>query len=125
MSGGGNSGTGGPGNALMSAFAKVVQGQMPNKAAHEFANMGLATSLKDLKGSASTQVDILGSKLFQSNPYEWVQQVLMPALAAKGITSQDEITAEISKLFPVRTASSGHDRDGTARSLSRRRQVAI
>jgi hypothetical protein len=39
------------------------------------------------------------------NPYEWVQSVLMPALAAHSITSQNDIIAEISKLFPVRTAS--------------------
>src|SRR5882724_8406921 len=39
-----------------------------------------------------------------ANPYEWVQQVLMPALAAKGITSQNEIIARIAGMFPVRTA---------------------
>lgn len=39
------------------------------------------------------------------NPYEWVQKVLMPALAAKGITAQNDIIEEVSKMFPVRTAS--------------------
>jgi hypothetical protein len=40
-----------------------------------------------------------------ANPYEWVQKTLMPALAAHGITSQNQIIDEVSKMFPVRTAS--------------------
>ena len=48
---------------------------------------------------------IKGRDLFMANPYEWVQRVLMPAMAAKGITSQNDIIAEVSRLFPVRTAS--------------------
>jgi hypothetical protein len=44
MKGGGSGGAGGPGNALMSAFAKVVQDQMPKTAAEEFERMGLGTA---------------------------------------------------------------------------------
>jgi hypothetical protein len=104
--GGGGSGNGGPGNALMSAFAKIVQGQMPKTAAEEFARLGLGTA-KHIEGSAESQIEggIKGRDLFIKNPYEWVQQVLMPALTAKGITSDQDIIAEISKLMPVRTAS--------------------
>ncbi|MGN6536408.1 MAG: hypothetical protein ACTHKQ_11855 [Mesorhizobium sp.] len=105
MSGAGNSGTGGPGNALMSAFAKVVQGQMPKKAAEEFSRLGLTTSYSDIQGSSQAEAGIRGASAFSANPYEWVQTVLMPTLKANGITSQDAIIQEISKLFPVRTAS--------------------
>jgi hypothetical protein len=107
MSGGGGSGsgTGGPGNALMSAFAKVVQGQMPKKAAQEFDRLGLTTSFKDIKGSSAAQADIVGASLFAKNPYAWVQTVLMPAMAKHGITDQNDVIQEISRLFPVRTAS--------------------
>jgi hypothetical protein len=105
--GGSGSGTGGPGNALMSAFAKVVQGQMPKKAAEEFAAMGLVQgSIRKAGGGTSTiEGGIAGRDLFQHNPYEWVQSVLMPALAKHNITSQEQVIEEISKLFPVRTAS--------------------
>jgi hypothetical protein len=104
--GGGGSGSGGPGNALMSAFAKVVQGQMPKKAAEEFERMGLASNVRPIKGSSESLTDgIAGRDQFMANPYEWVQKTLMPALAAHGITEQNDITEEVSKLFPVRTAS--------------------
>lgn len=108
MTAGGGGGTGGPGNALMSAFAKVVQGQMPKTAAEEFNRLGLTEGgLKHIKGSSQTQIvgGIVGRDLFQANPYEWVQKVLMPSLAKHGITDQNKIIEEISKLFPVRTAS--------------------
>lgn len=107
-SGGGGGGSGGPGNALMSAFAKVVQGQMPKTAAEEFKRMGLTPGgVQHIKGSSESQVGggILGKDLFQSSPYEWVQTVLMPKLAEHGITSQNQIIEQISKMFPVRTAS--------------------
>lgn len=106
--GGGGSGNGGPGNALMSAFAKVVQGQMPKTAAEEFDRMGLAIGgAAHIKGSSDSQIPggIAGRDQFMANPYEWVQKTLMPALAAHGITSQNDIIAQISKMFPVRTAS--------------------
>lgn len=106
--GGGGSGSGGPGNALMSAFAKVVQGQMPKTAAEEFDRMGLAPGgVAHIKGSSESQIPggIAGRDQFMANPYEWVQKTLMPALAAHGITSQNDVIAEISRLFPVRTAS--------------------
>jgi hypothetical protein len=104
--GGGGSGSGGPGNALMSAFAKVVQGQMPKKAAQNWEEMGLTPGgVQHIEGASESIVPkIAGADLFMANPYEWVQQVLMPALAAKGITSQNEIIARVSGMFPVRTA---------------------
>ncbi len=104
--GAGGSGSGGPGNALMSAFAKVVQGQMPKKAAQNWEEMGLTPGgVQHIEGSSQSLVPkISGADLFMANPYEWVQQVLMPALAAKGITSQNEIIARIAGMFPVRTA---------------------
>jgi len=105
-SGGGGGGAGGPGNALMSSFAKVVQGQMPKTAAAEFDRLDLGRAAP-IAGSSESQIvgGIVGRDQFMANPYEWVQKTLMPALAAHGITSQSDIIAEISKLFPVRTAS--------------------
>jgi len=104
-SGGGGGGTGGPGNALMSMYAKIVQEQMSKKAAEEFERMGLGTA-NHIKGSgASTLTGVPGRDLMIANPYEWAQQVLLPALAAHGVTSKEDVMAELSKMFQVRTAS--------------------
>ena len=53
--GGGGGGAGGPGNALMSAFAKVVQGQMPKTAAEEFQRLDLG-SAAHIEGSSESQM---------------------------------------------------------------------
>lgn len=93
--GGGAGGSGGPGMSLMSAYRSVVSNRMSKTSRAEFEDMGLM----DEKG-------VKGSDLFMKNPYEWVQQTLMPALAAKGITEQNAIIAEIGKMFEKGTASS-------------------
>lgn len=90
---GGGGGRAGPGNALMSAYAAVVGDQTTKKAAEQFKGLGLYQGQK-----------IAGAELFQHNPYEWVQQILVPALQAKGLTSPDAVRAEIQKIFPNRTA---------------------
>jgi hypothetical protein len=101
--GGGAGGRGGPGNALMSAFGEVVQGQMTRQAAQQFGRLGIA-SIQNIPGSSKSLTSVVGEKLFQQDPYSWVQSVLMPALTKAGITSQDAIVGEIGKLFPNRTA---------------------
>jgi len=93
--GGGSGGAGGPGTSLMSAYRAIVSNRMSKTSRSEFEDMGLM----DDKG-------VKGSEQFMKNPYEWVQQTLMPALAAKGITSQESIIAEIGKMFEKGTASS-------------------
>ena len=105
MAGSGSGGRMGPGNALMSAFAKIVQGQMPKVAASTFRQFGLADGVRHIPGSSQSETLIHGRGLFQKNPYEWVQSVLMPSLAAHGIKSQQQIIETISRMFPVRTAS--------------------
>lgn len=94
---GGGGGRAGPGNALMSVYAALVEGVMPKTANAEFSQLGL--------GSPKGTGEFSGKQLFMHDPYEWVQQVLMPALAKKGITGRDAVIGEISKLFQNRTAS--------------------
>ena len=107
--GGGFSGATGPGNALMSAYAAIVGGQMSNKAAIEFLRLGLVnpnavihTTTGHVKGILPGGVR--GANLFQANPYEWVQQYLMPELRAKGITTPAAIREEVAHLFVNRTS---------------------
>jgi hypothetical protein len=107
--GGGSGGTGGPGNALQSAFQAVVGGTMSNKAAEEFYRIGLLDPSKVIHTSTGSVKGIRpggvkGSAEFQADPYQWVQDVLMPALKAKGITTPEAIREEISHMFVNRTA---------------------
>ncbi|MGA2492004.1 MAG: hypothetical protein ABSF67_03535 [Roseiarcus sp.] len=108
-SGGGSGGSGvrGPGNALMTAFAKVVQGQISKTSAEEFESLGLTNFNRRIAGSSSNQVDVKGKELFGQDPYEWTQQYLFPALKAHKIDTNDPVKVgeEISKLFGVRTAA--------------------
>jgi hypothetical protein len=83
-SGGGGSGTGGPGNALMSAFTKVVQGQMSLKGAQAFEHYGLGKA-HHIRGSSSAQIDVKGAQQFAGSPYRWAQDVEVPALGQHGI----------------------------------------
>ncbi|UGY03278.1 hypothetical protein [Bradyrhizobium quebecense] len=102
--GGGGSGTGGPGNALMSAFSEVSRGQVTKQSAEEFERLGLGKA-EHIKGSSSSHLDVASRGLFMRDPYEWVQQTLMPALHARGVDSNQQILEEVAKLFPNRTAS--------------------
>ena len=102
--GGGGSGQLGPGNALMSAFAKVVQGQTTKTAGALLKSYGLA-DVEEIEGASQSKYRVHGASLFTANPYEWVQQFLMPALAAHGVTQDQDIIQKVSSLFPVRTAS--------------------
>jgi hypothetical protein len=106
---GGFSGALGPGNALQSAFQAIVGGVMSNKAAEEFAHLGLLKSgavIRTTTGSIKgiRPGGIQGSKEFQANPYQWVQDVLVPALDKRGITDPDKVREEVSHLFVNRTA---------------------
>lgn len=101
--GGGGTG-GGPGNPLMSAYAAVIQGKMKVDSAKEFARLGLA-DVKIGKRDSLAGFSMHGAQMFMENPYEWIQQKLMPAFAKRGITKDLDILTEMSKLFGVRTAS--------------------
>jgi hypothetical protein len=103
--GGGGGGTGGPGNALMSAYGAVVSGKMGKTAAKEFESVGLGKS-KHLEGDEAEVIGDRGQSIMQKNPYEWVQKVLMPALTAHGFTTQEQIQEQVGKMFENRTA--GH-----------------
>lgn len=106
-SGGGSGGAGGPGNALMTGFGKIVAGTAWSKlAGRELEFLGMGTAEK-VKGTNATIAHIPkeSQDLFAKNPYEWTQQILGPALAAKGITDQVEVAKHVQTLFGVRTVA--------------------
>jgi hypothetical protein len=106
--GAGGSGSGGPGNALMSMFAKLVQGQLSKTSADTLSKLGLLEYNEHIKGSSKSQVRVKGIDMATQNPYEWIQQYLMPALKAQGIGDKEHVTEiieSISKAMGVRTAA--------------------
>ena len=48
---------------------------------------------------------LAGGDLFRDNQFEWMEKILLPKLAAKGITEKNQILDTIGGLFYVRTAS--------------------
>lgn len=109
MRGAGNGGAGGPGNALMSAYATVVGGTIPQKALKVWQSLGLLdpskivwTRAHEAKGVGPGGV--VGSALFQTNPYAWAQTILIPALHKAGKDSEKDVRQTMQYLFPNRTA---------------------
>lgn len=78
------------GTALTSLDQAIVGGRMTDKAAAAFGKLGLvhpsamkAFSKKDGSLREIEQGGVEGSDLFRTNPYEWVQKVLKPAIMDK------------------------------------------
>lgn len=110
MKGSGGGGARGPGNALMSAYAAVVGGTVPQKALKVWDSLGLIDKSKvewtkagEMKGVRPG--GIVGADIFQANPYAWAQTVLLPAMKSRGITDPAKVRETMQYLFPNRTAS--------------------
>lgn len=110
MKGGGSGGGRGPGNALMSAYAAVVGGTIPQKSLKVWNSLGLIDKSKvewtkagEMKGVRPG--GITGADLFQANPYAWAQQILTPAMQRAGQTTPEAMRQTLQYLFPNRTAS--------------------
>lgn len=106
--GAGGGGLRGPGNALMTMFARIGAGNYTlkngglNKQGRALDDIGLVEQDKEGNWRAK------GSDLAAKNPYEWVQQYLAPALKSKGIEGQAGITEAVKKIteaLGVRTAA--------------------
>ncbi len=98
------------GKGLMSAYSNIYQGKTTVKAARELQRLGLIDPkkvvynkigmLKEFKPGA-----LKGGELFKESPLEWIEQVLVPALARNGITQDDQITDAIATIFSNSNAS--------------------
>ncbi|KAF1072689.1 MAG: hypothetical protein GAK45_00124 [Pseudomonas citronellolis] len=98
------------GTALMSSYQNLYQGRTTKRAANNLEKLGLVDTSK-MKYDKAGQMAFLdvgaikGSELFRSNQYEWMQKVLLPQLAAKGITDKQQVLDTIGSIFSNRTAS--------------------
>ncbi|WP_157288516.1 phage tail tape measure protein [Uliginosibacterium gangwonense] len=98
------------GTGLMSAYQGIYQGKTTVRAAREMERLGLLDKskveydkvgqLKRFKPGA-----LLEGELFTASPFEWLQKVLLPKLAAKGITDPGKINDAIASIFSNRTAA--------------------
>jgi hypothetical protein len=101
------------GKALSSFYTQFVGGKMSNKAVEALKAYGLvdmskviATDVKDIKGVQPGGV--VGSEYLQpgqTDPYQWVNKILLPALAKKGVTDPSRIQEVIAALASQTTTA--------------------
>lgn len=100
------------GTALMSANQNLYQGRTTKRAANNLNKLGLIEDATKVHHDKAGQLSFLdvgavkGAKLFKSNPFEWMEKVLLPQLASKGITESGQIHDAINSIFSNRTAAS-------------------
>ncbi|WP_336152606.1 phage tail tape measure protein [Acinetobacter ursingii] len=100
------------GTALMSANQNLYQGRTTKRAANNLNKLGLIEDASKVHHDKAGQLSFLdvgavkGAKLFKSNPFEWMEKVLLPQLASKGITESGQIHDAINSIFSNRTAAS-------------------
>jgi hypothetical protein len=95
------------GTSLTSMYRAVVGGRMDKRSLKKWEKLGLADISHADIGKDTAMIrpgDIAGADLFKTNPYRYVQDVLIPALVKHGITSTADQSAEMDRLFSNRNA---------------------
>jgi hypothetical protein len=98
------------GTAQQAFFSAMVGGHMTKTALAQMEKYGLVDPSKVIapKGGHLAGVKpggILGSDLAMTNPYRWVNEILLPQLAKHGVTDPDKIQEIISTLYSKGTAA--------------------
>jgi len=98
------------GTGLMSAYSNVYQGKTTVKAAKVMMGLDLLDKrmveynrigmIRQIKPGA-----LAGGDMLKASPLEWLEKVLLPKLAAKGITDPDKVKDMIATIFTNRTAA--------------------
>ena len=98
------------GTGTMSAYNNLAQGKSTVRAAREMMRLGLLDP-KNVDYDKIGQVKSIhpgalkGMDQFTSDPFEWMKSVLIPSMAAKGITGEKAILNEMGAIFGNRTGS--------------------
>ncbi|QZC96543.1 phage tail tape measure protein [Pseudomonas sp. ERGC3:05] len=98
------------GVGMMSAYSNIYQGKTTKRAANNLQNLGLVDPSK-VKHDKAGQISFLdvgaikGSEIFRENQFEWMEKILLPQLAAKGIKDKNQVLDAIGSIFSNRTAS--------------------
>jgi len=99
------------GTSLMSAYQNLYQGRTTKRSAKKLEEFGLIGDKSKVKHDKAGQVSfldpgaLLGADLFRENQFEWMEKVLLPQLAKKGITEKKQVLDAIGSIFSNRTAS--------------------
>lgn len=99
------------GTSLMSAYQNLYQGRTTKRSAKKLEEFGLIGDKSKVKHDKAGQVSfldpgaLLGADLFRENQFEWMEKVLLPQLAKKGITEKKHVLDAIGSIFSNRTAS--------------------
>lgn len=99
------------GTAAQSAYQNIYQGKTTKRAANNMERLGLIADPSKLKHDKSGQISFLdvgaikGADLFKKDQFAWMEEVLIPALNAKGITKEGDILDAMGSIFSNRTAS--------------------
>lgn len=99
------------GTAAMSAYQNIYQGRTTKRAANNMERLGLIADPSKLKHDKAGQISFLdvgaikGAELFKKDQFAWMEEVLLPALAKKGITKPGQVHDAMGSIFTNRTAS--------------------
>lgn len=100
------------GNSAMSAYQNIYQGRTTQRAARNLDKLGLIGDYSKVHHNKTGDLSYLdvgaikGAEIFKKDQFEWMEKILLPALAAKGITTKDKIHDAIGGIFTNRNASS-------------------
>ncbi|EKU54483.1 hypothetical protein ACINWC323_3227 [Acinetobacter sp. WC-323] len=99
------------GTAAMSAYQNIYQGRTTKRAANNMLKLGLIDDPSKLKHDKAGQISYLdvgaikGADIFKKDQFAWMEQILLPTLAKKGITEKSDVLDAIGSIFTNRTAS--------------------
>ncbi|MCC7596740.1 phage tail protein [Janthinobacterium sp. FW305-129] len=99
------------GTSLMSAYQNLYQGRTTKRSVKKLDEFGLIGDKSKVTPDKAGQIAfldpgaLLGSELFRENQFEWLEKVLLPQLAKKGITEKKHVLDAIGSIFSNRTAS--------------------
>jgi hypothetical protein len=100
------------GTALMSGYQNLYQGRTSKRAIKNIASFGLIGDASKVTHDKAGQVSylnpgaLLGSDLFRKSQFQWMEQILLPQLAKRGITKHKDVEDAIGSMFSTRTAAS-------------------
>jgi hypothetical protein len=98
------------GKAFSSFFQAIVGGRMKQSAIQTLETYGLIDPSKVIKTKTGATKGLMpggvvGADIARTDPYQWVNQVFLPALAKKGVTDPQQVAEIISTAFQAGTAA--------------------
>ncbi len=98
------------GKAFSTFYSNIVGGRMRLQSVNELMRFGLIdkNKVEFTRAGLAKRVSpgaVIGSNIAAADPYRWVNEVFLPALAKKGVIDKDKIQTEIAAVFRDQTAA--------------------